>query len=314
MRVLVLGGSGFLGTALTRSLVRRGYRVDVPTRTADGARRVERSGAQPIVGDFVRGSPDFVARLESPDAIVLLAGPRLFGRRLTARRMCELRGEVTGIFRAAIDLGAELRTPLIVTSGASFRTSGSQVADETWPIERVGAAAIGEETDTLIAEAVVRGTPTLVQMLPGQIYGPGGMLKDMVAMARRGRAGYIGDGSNVLPRIHVEDCALAYTLVVERLHSLPTGTRYIVADDEGSSGREFAEILGRCLKLPPPRRIPRVIAWMVLGRSLFETVTMNCRVTNRKLKSDLGWSPRFPSIRDGLPAAIAALERGDILP
>ena len=48
---------------------------------------------------------------------------------------------------------------------------------------------------------------------------------------------------------------------------------------------------------------------LVLGKYLFETMQMDCRVSNQKLKRELGWAPRYPGFREGLAATIAALER-----
>ena len=313
MHILLLGGSGFLGTRLSCILTDRGHRVDVVTRGADNRSRIERTGARAIVGDFVHEAPAVLEHAGKPDAVVLIAAPRLFGRRLTERRIRTYRAEVTAIFRATIAFGRRLDRPLVLSSGTSFRTRGEEVADETWPIERFGATRIGEQTDEIVASAVAASQP-LIQMLPGQIYGPGGMFKAIVDMARRGRNGFFGDGSNRIPKIYVDDCAEAFALAVERSSSLPPGTRYIVADDVACTSREFSEELSRCLKLGPPRRIPAFVARLVIGRALYETVTANCRVTNEKLKRELGWRPRHPSFREGVPAAVSALERGEILP
>jgi len=76
--------------------------------------------------------------------------------------------------------------------------------------------------------------------------------------------------------------------------------------------REFSEEVARCLKLPAPKPIPGLVSRLLLG-ALAETVSANCRVTNAKLRA-FGWQPRYPSYREGVPASIAALERGDVLP
>ena len=102
-------------------------------------------------------------------------------------------------------------------------------------------------------------------------------------------------------------------MAVERSGELAGGTRYIVADDVACQARELSEEISRCLKLAPPKRIPGVIVWLMLGE-LVQTITANCRVTNARLKRELGWQPRYPSFREGVPATIAALDRGDILP
>ena len=45
-----------------------------------------------------------------------------------------------------------------------------------------------------------------------------------------------------------------------------------------------------------------------MGKMIYETVTMNCRVSNAKAKDLLDWTPEYPSYQQGLPAAIKEIE------
>ena len=78
--------------------------------------------------------------------------------------------------------------------------------------------------------------------------------------------------------------------------------------------REFADHLAEPLHAPKPKPAPRFVVKLILGKLLFETVTMHCRVTNAKAKRVLGWSPRYPSFREGLSATVEAILRGDVTP
>jgi hypothetical protein len=62
------------------------------------------------------------------------------------------------------------------------------------------------------------------------------------------------------------------------------------------------------MRVSRPGAIPAFMVRFVMGRRIYETVKMNCRVTNKKAKTMLGWSLRYPCYRQGLPAAIAAIE------
>ena len=173
-----------------------------------------------------------------------------------------------------------------------------------WPLERCGATRVGEDIDPLVQKVVTAEAPKVVWMLPGQIDGAGGMFRMMFSMARKGRGAIIGDGENCIPRIHVEDCAAAYGAALEHLEALGTGERFIVADDVKGMLREFADHLAELLHAPKPKPAPRFVVKLILGKLLFETVTMHCRVTNAKAKRVLGWSPRYPSFREGLSATV----------
>ena len=231
------------------------------------------------------------------------------GSRVSRQRFVALKAEATAIFANSMALARDLGVPLILTSGASFRTRGDEVADETWPVYRGGLAAIGADTDPLIDEALRIGSPPLVLMMPGQIYGNGGMFRNfMYPMMKKGHSRVIGSGANYLPRIHVDDCAAA---CLEAVRRLPVGERLIIADDTPSTQREFTEFMAELMGLPRPGRIPALAVRLVMGDFLYKTVTMNSKVTNAKARRVLdGWRPAYPSYREGLRAAIAEIEAG----
>jgi nucleoside-diphosphate-sugar epimerase len=159
--------------------------------------------------------------------------------------------------------------------------------------------------DPLIAEAAKRGSPPLVQMLPGEIYGPGGLFRTMYEWMKKGRYRVIGSGQNYVPRVYVEDCAEAYAMVLEKM---PLGERFIVADDGPCTFREFADFMADCMNVPRPKSVPGFIIRIVLGNLLHQTATMNCRVSNAKAKKVLDWKPEYPTYREGLPATVRELQ------
>jgi nucleoside-diphosphate-sugar epimerase len=103
----------------------------------------------------------------------------------------------------------------------------------------------------------------------------------------------------------VEDCAEAYVKVLEKM---PLGERFIVADDGPCTSREFADHMADCMNVPRPKSVPGFIVRIVLGELLYETVTMNCRVSNAKAKKYLDWEPEYPTYREGLPVTVRRLE------
>jgi nucleoside-diphosphate-sugar epimerase len=122
---------------------------------------------------------------------------------------------------------------------------------------------------------------------------------------KSGRFGVVGKGDNRIPRVHVEDCAEAFALVVDKL---PTGESFIVADDTPCTSREFTEFMAECANMSRPRTIPKLLARLILGRLLVETMDMDCVVSNEKAKNLLGWELKYPSYREGLVAAMREIE------
>ncbi len=302
MKVLVLGGTGLLGSHLVPKLLTRGYDVTVLSRNAAALSELESRGVNGILGDLL--DPDaFISTLTSHDVVVSIAMPIEFGR--MSQKKFEIVSERTTKFtRSALDIGYKLECPIIFTLGTSYMTGPGEVADETWPIERFGLTLAGIDAEHLIHTAGAEGHP-IIQMIPGQIYGPGGMFLKMYNMLKSGKFGVVGKGDNHVPRIHVEDCAEAYALAIDKL---PINESFIIADDTPCTTREFTEFMASCAGITKIRNIPRILARIIMGKLLLDTMGIDCIVSNSKLKDVLGWKLKYPSYREGLPAAIQALE------
>lgn len=305
MRVFVIGGTGFLGSRLIPKLRRQGYEVTILTRSREKASSLESLSIRVVVGDLLQPE-SFVANLSHQDIVISVAMPDIRPGRISSKRFKMLRGQTTTYFSISITIAQKFHCPLILTLGTSFRTRGDQVADENWPIERFGMTKIGEFVDPLILEVNRRGSLPLIQMLPGEIYGSGGLFRNfMYEWMKNGKYRVIGSGKNYIPRIHVEDCAEAYVRVLEKM---PIGERFIIADDGPCTQREFADLMADCMNVPRPKSIPSFMLRIVMGRFIDETVTMNCRVNNAKAKRDLDWKLKYPTYREGLPVAIREIE------
>ena len=305
MKVFVLGGTGFLGTHLLPKLLEHSHNITVLTRDREKASSYEPVGIKVIVGDLLQ--PElFIPSLTPQDVVISVAMPEIQPGRITSKRLGILQEQITTYFSTSIAIAEKLDCPLISTLGTSFRTTGDELADESWPIERFGMTRIGERIDPLISEVIKRGSPPLIQMLPGEIYGPGGLFKNfMYEWMKKGKYRVIGSGKNCIPRIHVDDCAEAY---VRALGKMPLGERFIIADDGPCTMREFSDFMADCMDVPRPKSVPGFIIRIVLGKLICETVTMNCRVNNTKAKKYLDWKLEYPTYREGLPAAIKEIE------
>jgi nucleoside-diphosphate-sugar epimerase len=63
----------------------------------------------------------------------------------------------------------------------------------------------------------------------------------------------------------------------------------------------------QALGVGPPRRVPAWVARLAAGSSAVTAVVRSARTSNAKLKRELGWAPRYPSAREGIPPTVAAL-------
>lgn len=302
MKVLVLGGTGLLGSFLVPKLLARDYYVSVLSRNKDALSKLEEQGVQGVHGDLLEPN-EFLSTLTPHDVVVSIAMPLEFGR-MSGKRLKIIAERTTKFTQTTLDIGNKLECPIIFTLGTSYRTRPGEIADETWPIERFGLTVAGVDAERLMQKASAEDHP-IIRMIPGQIYGPGGMFLKMYKMLKSGRFGVVGKGDNRVPRIHVEDCAEAYALAIDKM---PVNESFIIADDTPVTMREFMEYMASCAGISKIRTIPRLLARIVMGKLLLETMGIDCVVTNAKLKRVLGWELKYPSYREGLPDVIKALE------
>ena len=114
----------------------------------------------------------------------------------------------------------------------------------------------------------------------------------------------IGNGRNLWDVVRVEDVAAACADALERASD---GAVYHVADDEPITFHDFIALTADALGTGPPRHIPAAVARIAAGRHAVAAVTRSARSSNARIKRELGWAPRFPSAREGVPDAVAKL-------
>lgn len=302
MVVFVIGGTGLVGSYLLPRLIKNQHSVYALTRSEKKLQQIEALGASGIKGD-IRTPESFRNGLPGKiDLIVLLAMPEVKpGRRVNRQQKAKLREDTNAFFRNSMDLAIEYNIPIILPGGTSYNTKDDEIADETWPILRKGLTEIGADTDVMIAEAIKSSHPEVIQLIYGKIYGNGGLFRFIYDMMEKGRSKIIGKGDNYIPNIYADDAALA---IVKSIEKLPVGERFIIADDTAVTQKDFMNYMAELMHKKPPGHIPGYFVRIVIGKELYEIVTMNCKVSNAKAKEILGWQPLYPSFKDGLQAVI----------
>jgi len=299
MNILLIGGTGFLGSHLVKRLIDRRHEVTIISRNPYHDMLFDKSRVRFIKGDILQAD-----KIEIPgrvDVLVYTAMIPFKPGRISDKKFKELE-RITGQYlNNTIELAKRLTCPLILTSGASFDTKGNEIADESWPIARKGMAALGRCYDEMIDIIKRDSSIPLIEMLPAQIYGNGGMFGKVINMAKNGRIVILGGGSNFLPRIHVNDCADAYVLAIEKL---PVGKRFIISDNENVRVKDFMLHLAKAFGARKIINIPNPLLRVVTGKHIFNTLTMNTKVSNDLIKRELGCTPNYPSYREGIKSLL----------
>ena len=302
MKIFVIGGTGLVGSYLLPRLVDAGNKVYTLTRSESKIEKIKKLGAYGILGD-IRHPQLFKNNIpQNLDIIVLLAMPSVKpGSRMTRKRKAELREETNDFFRNSMELAVYYNVPVILPGGTSYKTEKKEIADETWPILRIGLTEIGSDTDKMVNHAIKTNNPKIIQLIYGKIYGNGGLFRFMYNMMEKGRSKIIGRGNNYIPNIHASDAANAIIKAIERM---PTGEKFIIADDTPVTQKDFTIYMAELMNKKRPGKIPGFIIKLILGKDFYEIVQMNCTVSNEKAKRILGWHLEYPSYREGLQVTI----------
>jgi len=302
MRVLVIGASGVIGARLVPRLRERGHEVIGTARSPGHAGRLRTLGAEPVVLDLLDTPAARRAVLEArPEAIIhqatALADARFsrnFDRTFAVTN--RLRSEGTDTLLAAAREAGVRR--FVAQSFAPFRYAreGGPVKTEDDPLDpappktaRQGSAAMRH-----LEEAVTGAGGIALRY--GGFYGAAN--DGLVPAVRKRQFPIVGDGGGVMSFIHLDDAAAATVLALE--NGRP-GV-YNITDDEPAPVREWLPVLAEALGAGPPRRVPSWLARLIMG-GVMVMMTEARGASNAKARRELGWTPRYPSWRQGFAAA-----------
>lgn len=282
MRVFVTGATGWVGSAVVDELLGHGYEVTGLARSDRSADALRAKGAQ-----VVRGSLDDAESLargaREADAVVHLAN----------KHSWDDVAEMNRAERAAVQtLGDALvgtDKPFVVASGLlGIRSDGPARESDRNPAEGPDSARGGSEN--LALDFVDQGVRTVILRLSPTVHGDGdqGFLRLIADAARRtGVSGYIEEGQNVWPAVHVTDTARLVRLALEKAKA---GTVLHAAAQEGIPTRDIAEAIGSFLGVKP-QSVPQEKAMEHFG-FIGMVFGLDAPATSETTRTGMGWEPQ----------------------
>jgi nucleoside-diphosphate-sugar epimerase len=296
--ILVTGATGFLGSAVYAELLARGRSVAALMRTPGS----QPPGTVPVVGDLTDAAAITAAAPSvAPDCVVHLAAE--IGTQRDPRKINEV--NVCGMRRLVVACeAARVRRLVFASTVVTGDAHGALLTEERPLPVQTAYGRSKQEGERILLESTLEG----IVIRPGHIYGPGGWYANEVVTRLRqpGRFVVVGDGANLWDVVHVEDVANA---IIDAAEKARPGACFHCADDHAVTQYEFLARTAQELGVSAPRRSPRWLARLVKGSGPATTVVRSARTSNAKLKRELGWTPRYPTIETGIPAALAAIGR-----
>jgi len=279
-KVLVSFGHGYTAHALARCLLPRGWRVCGTTRSPERAENLRAEGVTPLLWD----SDDIADALSEATHLLASAAPTETGDPVLARHRRAIAAAAPRLDWAGY----------LSTTGVYGDHQGGWV-DETTPL--TPSTTRGQRRIAAEAEwQSIPGLPLHIFRLAG-IYGPG---RGPFEKVRQGTARRIIKPGQVFSRIHVDD--IAQVLEASIMAPRP-GTAYNLCDDDPAPPEDVIAFAAELLGLPVPAAVPFDEAGMSpMARSFYAE---SKRVSNRRIKEDLGVRLLYPDYRSGLRALLA---------
>lgn len=294
MHVLLTGGTGFIGTALSESLLAQGHTLTILSR----GEHTDRPGLR-FVRDLEQVSASTVV-----DGIVNLAGASLAGERWNAGYKREIVASRLETTAAVIALCERLQQPpAVLVSGSAigyYGPRGDEAVDEDADAGEGFAAELCQrwEQEALRAEGV--GVRVCLARL-GVVFDRGeGAFEELVRPFRFGIANWLGSGRQWLSWVHRADVVSALRWLLE--HEELDGPMNITAPGAVTS-RDLCTALQKRMTTLPAMPVPAPVMRLLVGEMADELLLAGQRVRPARLGT-AGFAFSYPRIEDALDAIL----------
>jgi uncharacterized protein (TIGR01777 family) len=297
MRVLIAGGSGLIGRALTRHLTAGGHEVLVLSRSPEKVLGLP-EGARAVGWDG-HSAEGWGALVEGAGAVVNLAGDNLGEGRWTPEkkeRILESRLQSTAAVVEAI-LAAE-NPPSVLLQGSAvglYGDSGDRRLDESAAPADDFLARVVKAWEAESAPVEERGVRRIIARTGVVLDDDEGALPELAKPVRLFIGGPVGGGGQWVPWIHREDeaAALAFLLELEGAEGA-----YNVCAPEPVTNAALTQAVGRVLGRPTLMPVPSFAIGLLLGEKS-QIVLDSLRAVPERLLA-AGWQPRFTDVESAV--------------
>lgn len=301
MKVLIFGGTGFVGRNLAAGLLTNGYHVYVVTRNPQKTANSLENKVKVIEWD--NSSPlSSIYELQEIDVVINLAGESIGNRRWSNSVKQEIlasRIRTTGAIVTAIN--NRTIQPKVLINASAVGYYGPRQDDEITESEEAGQDFLAQVCRDWENEAykVQSDLTRVVTIRIGVVLGSEGALNRMAMPFKFYMGGPLGTGNQWISWIHIHDLTSMIRFVIE--HQELTGP-INATTPEPVRMRDFSKVLGEVLNRPSWLPTPEFLLKIALGQ-MAEMLLHGQRVVPKKILS-AGFKFRFPKLRAALEDAI----------
>ena len=297
MKIAVSGGSGLIGSALTRTLEGSGHDCRQLVRRAPGNAgelewRPERGLAEP-------------AAAQGLDAVVHLAGESVAGGRWTAAKRQRIRSSrAPATVRLVESLSALERPPRVFVCASAvgyYGDRGDELLDEDSPAGGGFLASVCRDWEAAAATAATICERVVMLRFGVVLSAAGGALPRMLKPFRFGLGGRLGSGRQYFPWIHLEDAAGA----IRHLLDHGEGPVNLTAPEQVTNA-DLTRSLARLLHRPALFPVPTPALLAVFGDMAREALLASARAVPARLLGS-GFTYRYPTLDAALHRELSPL-------
>jgi len=295
-RIVIAGGSGFIGSALAREFQAQKFEVIILTRKPQG----RTDGIRETAWDG-RHTGAWIHALDGADAVINLAGKDVNCRHNTAN-VCQLIASRVNSVNAIADALAKIKSPPRVWVQASaigfYGDTGDHSRAEKFPSGENTLAEICRQWEAAFDSATLPQTRKVVLRIGFVLGRDGGALPVLSRLTKYYLGGAAGGGRQYISWIHLVDLVQMFAVVVRR--NILNGTYNAVSPNPVTNAefmRELRQVLGRPWSPPVPAPAVRLGAWLMKSEPTLALASQRCSA-DKFLEMEFKF--QFPQLHDAL--------------
>lgn len=302
MRVVIAGGTGFIGNALLEQFVKGKHQVVLLSRNADGLKHLEKDTVNAEQWDAKTVGP-WTKRLDGADAVVNLTGEPIAAKRWTLsqkERILKSRVDATKAIVSAI--GKVGKKPSVLVNASAVGYYGNVEKGDVTESHPKGSdflAGVCEKWEQEAHAAEKHGVRVVVLRIGIVLEKNGGALKKMLPPFQMFAGGHLGSGIQWFPWVHRDDVAGAVLFAIK--NEKAAGPVNVTAP-EPVTMKEFCKTLGKIIRRPSWAPVPAFALKILLGE-MSDMLLTGQRAIPKKLQ-EAGYTFKYPKLEKALMAAL----------
>ncbi|WP_421902386.1 TIGR01777 family oxidoreductase [Maridesulfovibrio sp.] len=295
MRVVITGGTGFIGKRLSHELVATGYQVICLTRSSHPS---DISGVRNVVWDG-KTSAGWLEYVDGADAIVNLAGDNIASGRWSAAKKQSILASRVDAGEAVSEAVAKAQNkPKVVIQGSAigfYGDCGPEPVNEKSLKGDLFLSDVVEKWEASTASVEEHGVRRAI-IRTAMVLGNGGALAKMIGPFKSGLGSYLGAGHQGVSWIHIKDEVRAIIFLIE---NEKCNGIFNLSSIHPLTFNKFADDLGRVLGKRVLLRAPGFVLKLALGQMAEEVLLSGQFVMPVNLIS-AGFKFNFTDVDDAL--------------